>query len=129
MKIDSKIAAEISNKVKDFVNTLESQYGVKVAKTSGTFSDAEFKLSITMKVVEDKRDKGLLTPAESQYDVMSRSLNLPPRGTMVVDPYGEKWVPVEWIVKGRKYNVLAIKVSDGKRYKFTDRSISLMTRV
>jgi len=102
MKIDRSVAKEISDKIKDFVATLETQYA--------------------------KRDAGVLTPAEAQYDRMRNACNLPPRGTAIVDAYGEKWVPVEWIIKGRKYNVLAIKVSDGKRYKFTDRSLAVMSR-
>jgi len=128
MKIDRSVAKEISDKIKDFVSTLETQYGVEVAKTSGSFTDAEFRLSITMRVKEDKRDMGVLTPAEAQYDRMVQTCNLPPRGTQVIDAYGEKWVPVEWIIKGRKYNVLAVKVSDGKKYKFTDRSLATMSR-
>ena len=128
MRIDKQVAKEISDKIKEFVSTLEAQYGVEVAKTSGSFSDAELKLSITMKVKETKRDEGVLTPAEAQYDRMRNTCNLPPRGTVLIDAYGEKWVPVEWIIKGRKYNVLAVKVSDGKRYKFADRSIAVMSR-
>jgi len=128
MKIDKQVAKEISDKIKDFVATLETQYGVEVAKTSGSFTDAEFKLSITMRVKETKRDAGVLTPAEAQYDRMRNACNLPPRGTQVIDAYGEKWIPVEWIIKGRKYNVLAVKVSDGKKYKFTDRSLATMSR-
>jgi len=128
MKIDKQVAKEISDKIKDFVSTLETQYGVEVAKTSGSFTDAEFKLSITMRVKEDKRDAGVLTPAEAQYDRMRNTSNLPARGTIVTDAYGEKWIPVEWILKGRKYNVLAVKVSDGKRYKFQWQSISTMSR-
>jgi len=128
MKIDKQVAKEISDKIKDFVNSLEAQYGVEVAKTSGSFSDAELKLSITMKVKETKRDAGVLTPAEAQYDRMAQTCNLPPRGSLVIDAYGEKWIPVEWIIKGRKYNILAVKLSDGKKYKFTDFSISGMIR-
>jgi hypothetical protein len=128
MKIDKQVAKEISDKIKDFANSLETQYGVEVAKTSGSFSDAEMKLSVTMRIKDTKRDVGVLTPAEAIYDRMRQTHDLPPRGTVVSDAYGEKWMPVEWIVKGRKYNILAIKLSDGKRYKFTDRSISGMNR-
>jgi len=41
MRIDKQVAKEISDKIKNFVNSLETQYGVEVAKTSGSFSDAE----------------------------------------------------------------------------------------
>lgn len=128
MRIDKQTAKEIGDKIKDFVNSLETQYGVAVAKTSGSFTDAEMKLTITMKVNETKRDEGVLTPAEAQYDRMRNACNLPLRGTILVDAYGEKWIPLEWIPKGRKYNILAVKVSDGKKYKFTDRSLAVMRR-
>ena len=128
MKIDRSVAKEISEKIKVFVSTLETQYGVEISKTSGSFTDAEFRLNITMKIKEDKRDSGILTPAEAMYDRMAQTCNLPPRGSLVIDAYGEKWIPVEWIIKGRKYNILAVKLSDGKKYKFTDLSISGMIR-
>ena len=128
MRIDRQVAKEITDKIKDFINTLEAQYGVVVEKSSGSFSDAQLKLILTMKVNETKRDEGVLTPAEAHYETMRNACNLPPRGTVLIDAYGERWMPTEWIIKGRKYNVLAVKVSDGKRYKFTDRALAVMRR-
>ena len=126
MIIDRKVAQEISDEIKKFSTSLESKYGVVLDKTSASFSDASVRVTINLKLKETKRDAGVQTPAEFQYDSLRDVYKLPARGTVIVDAYGEKWVPVEWIPKGRKFNILAVKQSDGKRYKFTIASIAGM---
>lgn len=129
MKIDKKVAGEILDKIREFTKSLESEYGMKISKSSGTFSDAELKVSVSLKVSEENRDDGVLTIAESKYDLESLIEGLPPRGTVLINELGDKLVPTEWIMKGRKYNILLTRVSDGKLFKSNVSSVLRMQRV
>jgi hypothetical protein len=118
MKIDRKIAGEIQGKVRDFINSLESQYGITVSKNSATYTDGSLNLRINCVVTEDKRDEGVLTINEQKYDLEAQIHGLPPRGTVFTSPYGDSYIIKEWIPRGRKYQVSGVRVSDGKKFKF-----------
>ena len=45
--IDRQTAKEIQRKVRDFVDSLEAEYGIKTTKNSATFTEADIKLTIT----------------------------------------------------------------------------------
>ena len=123
MNIDRQTAKEISDKVKSFINSLEDEYGIVAEKASSRYSDTSVKLTINCVVSPDKRDDGLLTREEERYDIEAKLQNLPARGTIFTTGYGEKFEIKEWLIRGRKYQVLGVKVSDGKRYKFSVQQI------
>lgn len=124
MKIDRDTAKEISDRISDFVRTLESDYGIKLDKATARYSDVGVDITIKTKLTKDNRDEGLLTPEEKEYDFQARLNNLPPRGHVFKSPVdGSSYVITEWIPRGKKYKVLAINQENGKRYKFPVASI------
>ena len=118
-RIDRQTAKEISQKINDFVNSLEAEYGVKAGRRSATFSDTNVKVSIDCVLTPENREEGLLTPAEEMYDANAVVHGLPARGSVFKDAYGDAWKVIEWIPRGRKYKIIMMKVSDGKKYKYS----------
>lgn len=117
--IDRQTAKEISDKIAAFVDSLESEYGIKSGKRSTRYSDASVKVTIDCVLTEDNRAEGVLTPAEQAYDLNAQLEGLPARGTIFESGYGEKFRIKEWMTRGRKYKVTAVNVDNGKGYKFT----------
>lgn len=118
-------AKEISDKIAAFVDSLESEYGVKAGRRSSRYGDASVKVTIDCVLTEDNRAEGVVTPAEAAYDLNAQLEGLPARGSIIEDGYGEKFRIQEWMPRGRKYKVIVVKISDGKKYKFTTASVKL----
>jgi len=123
MKIDRNTAKEISEEVSDFINSLKDKYGIVVDRPTARFDESSINLSFKCVIHPDHRDSGSLTPEERRYDEESRLLNLPPRGSIFKDEYGEEFQIKQWIPRGRKYKILCEMLSNNKRYKFTPDSI------
>jgi hypothetical protein len=128
MEVTRELVREINSKVKDFMNGLESQYGIQVDKVSCTYDNASFKSSFTCSLVQGKRDAGVLTADERVYDYNQVVFGLPVRGTIVTDGYGEEFQIKGWIPKGKKYQISILKLSNGKAHKASVDQIKGMAR-
>lgn len=127
MRIDRETTKEIRGKIADFIGSLESEYGIKLDRQSARYSEADIKFTFSVSLKEDKRDNGVLTSAEERYDLEAPINGLPPRGTEFTSGSGDTYTIKEWLPRGRKYKVLAIRNSDGGRFKFSIQNIRLYT--
>lgn len=119
MKIERNTVKEIQAKVRDYINSLEKEYGIEVTKNSASYTDADLKLSISVRLKSDRRDESITTREEQRYD-LEASLNprLPKRGSFV-SIGTEEFQIKEWILRGRKYQISGINVVNNKSYKLT----------
>ena len=119
MEVTRELVREINQKTKDFLNSLQDQYGIQVDKVSCTYDNASFKSSFSCSLVQGKRSVGVLTADERAYDYNQVVFGLPERGSIVTDGYGEDFKIKGWIPKGKKYQISVVKLSNNKIYKVT----------
>ena len=126
--IDRQTAKEISQKIADYVKSLESEYGVVLNKRSCRYDEASINITLKCSLNQETLEKsGVLTSAQKAYDYeASVNKRLPARGSIVIDGYGDEFEILEWIPKGRKYKVALKNVETGKKYKFTKESVMLL---
>jgi len=129
-KITRQTAKEISDKISAFVNSLEAEYGIKAGKRSSRYSDASVKVTIDCVLTDENRAEGVLTVEEQAYD-LERHLDdrLPERKSVIENGYGEKFVVIQWMPRGRKFKVVVEKLGTDKRYKFTKEAVIAATRI
>lgn len=119
MKIERDTVREIQAKVRNYINSLEKEYGIEITKNRASYTDADLKLSITVRLKEAQRDIGITTREEQRYD-LEASLNsrLPARGSFVKIG-SEEFQIKEWILRGRKYQISGTNVINSKSYKLS----------
>ena len=110
------IEADVKQLLEDYCN----KKGLRLDMKGGfSYTDEMIKLKGVSFYVKGDGSKVVLTEDESMYDLHARMHKLPARGTVFTSDTGEQYKIKCWKSRAHKWPIVAERVKDGARYKFT----------